>query len=187
MMHNSHEIVSRVRKCWTFESNASKMIHYIDSSMSLVDELTLNHEHHVVKQIPDVSRGLVNGEDHSFVLFMSEFSQQIHNAKRCETVQPRCWLIQEDRTRIAHHFIPNRCSLFLSSRYSLHKEPTNKCVLASLKPKALDNLSHLRFLLFSRALRLQVGSELEALFDSHRLQQHIVLHHIRSKLSELLL
>ena len=87
MMHNPHEIVSRVRKRWTFESNARKMIHYIDSSMSLVDKLTLDHEHHIIKQIPDVSRGLVNREDHSFILFMSEFPQQIHNAKRCETVQ----------------------------------------------------------------------------------------------------
>ena len=74
MMHNPHEIVCRVEKCWTFESNTGKMIYYVYSSMSLIDELTFNHEHYVVEEIPNVSRGLVNCEHHSFVLFMSEFS-----------------------------------------------------------------------------------------------------------------
>ena len=72
MMHNLHEVVSRIGECWTLKSNACKMIDNIDTSMTLINELAVYHEHHIIKHIPNICGGLVNSEDNSFVLLVSK-------------------------------------------------------------------------------------------------------------------
>jgi len=154
------------------------MVHHINPSVALVDELSFNHEHDIVEEAPNIRGRLVDCENDSFVFLISEFFQQIDNAVRCEAVEPRSRLVEEDSARVAHHFITDRCAFLLSSRNPFQKMTSDECILAALQTQTLDSLSNLSFLVCCRASCLQVSSELEALLHSHRLQQNVVLHDI---------
>ena len=163
------------------------MIHHINPSLTLVDELPLHHEHHIVKKAPDIRGRLVNCENNSFVFLICEFFQQINNTVGRKAVEPRSRLVEEDRARVTHHFIAYRCAFLLSSRNPFHEITSDECILAAFQTQTLDDFSNFSFLVLCRASCLQVGSELEALLNSHRLQKNIVLHDISSEFRKFLL
>lgn len=108
-------------------------------------------------------------------MLASQVSEGLHHRGGSEGIQTGGGLIQEDEGGVSDELDTDGGSLTFSTRDTLDEGTTDLGVLALHQLQFVDDLLNSRHLFVVRAGKLELGSELEALTHSHRLEKDIIL------------
>jgi len=128
----------------------------------------------------------MNCRDYNLSLFCL-ILENLYNNFSCEGIKSRGWFITKYDSWICNQLYSNTHSLSFSSRASFDNMVSYQCFSAFFKPQILNNLIDSDFAIFVALVEFELSRKHQALLSSEGSKQDIILHHIDSIVTKVLL
>ena len=109
-------------------------------------------------------------------------SQHVDDSQRGRGVQPTCWLVKQEQTRLCYQLVANRGTLSLSTGNTSEHPAAHSLIRACFQAEALDDLIDNPCCFLFRVVCAHLASKLEKLARSHHFRENVILLYICSQL-----
>ena len=172
--HHSHEIIGGVAELGALEADRGEVVNSLVGGVH-VDDLTAGQEHKSIKHLENVGVGLMDSGHDSAVLTDGEIAKDFHDRSGSEGIKTSGGLIEEDERGVSDQLDTNGGTLALTTGDTLDEGATDLGVGTLVELEVSDEELDTRHLFGHGSGELQLGGELEALTNSHSLEENIVL------------
>lgn len=144
-----------------------------------VDRAALGQDDEVIKQLPYLGTGLVDGGDNG-PSFAGERLESAHDLKGARGIKSRCGLVEEKHGWVGQQLDSDADAPLLAPRAPSVLAVADACVGAFLQPELADDLvdNPLAIACRRRGGQAQVGRVSQGFPDGESRQEDILLHHV---------